>query len=262
MPELPDVETFRRYFDATSLHKKIKSVEVNDTAVLKKISGKRFKSSLAGRKFESSSRRGKYIFVLLDNGDYLVLHFGMTGYLKYFKKEDKSPGHERILFNFSNGYKLAYVCQRKLGRVMLAGSVESIAQKKDLGVDALDSDLDADGFREIIGKRKGMIKSTLMNQSVIAGIGNIYSDEILFQAGVDPRKNIQSLSGKKLDKIYSSMRRVLKKTVEKKAEPDSFPRSYIIPRREEGKSCPRCGGTIKKIKVNNRSTYFCPKCQK
>jgi len=145
---------------------------------------------------------------------------------------------------------------------MVAGSIESVVRKKEIGVDAFDSDLDAARFREIVGKRRGMIKSTLMNQSVIAGIGNIYSDEILFQAGIDPRKKIQDLSDKKLSQIYKSMRRVLKKTVEKKADPESFPRSYIIPRREEGKKCPRCGGTVKKTKVNNRSTYFCPKCQK
>jgi len=262
MPELPDVETFRRYLDATSLHKKIEKVEVKDSSVLKEVSTGRFSSSVRGREFESSDRLGKYMFVRMDNGMCIMMHFGMTGFLKYFRDREKAPPHTRILFNFSNDYSLAYDCQRKLGRVRLTDSVGAIAEEKDLGVDALDPELDLSRFLEIMSERRGMIKTALMNQSVIAGIGNIYSDEILFQGRVHPERQIREISREELKKLYMAMKRVLKKTIQRKADPGSFPRSYLIPRREEGKNCPRCGGDIDKIKVNNRGTYLCPECQK
>lgn len=261
MPELPDVETFRRYLDATSLHQKIEGVEVRDKAVLKKISGRKFSSRLRGRKFDSSDRRGKYIFVKLDRDGCLMLHFGMTGYLKYYKNGDKEPPHTRIIFRFSNGYRLAYDCQRKLGRVRIADDMESIAEEKKLGIDAMDPELDLSAFLEIMKKRRGMIKTALMNQSAIAGIGNIYADEILFQSGVHPEREIGDISGEEMKRIYRVMRRVLRTATDRKADPDNFPRTYIIPRREEGRSCPRCGGTVEKIKVNGRGTYLCPQCQ-
>lgn len=261
MPELPDVETFRRYLDATSLHQKIEGVEVRDKAVLKKISRRKFSSRLRGRKFDSSDRRGKYIFVKLDRNGCLMLHFGMTGYLKYYKNGDKEPPHTRIIFRFSNGYRLAYDCQRKLGRVRIADDMESIAEEKKLGIDAMDPELDLSAFLEIMKKRRGMIKTALMNQSAIAGIGNIYADEILFQSGVHPEREIGNISDEEMKRIYRVMRRVLRTATDRKADPDNLPRTYIIPRREEGRSCPRCGGTVEKIKVNGRGTYLCPQCQ-
>ncbi|MFO7915340.1 MAG: DNA-formamidopyrimidine glycosylase [Candidatus Krumholzibacteriales bacterium] len=261
MPELPDVETFRRYLDATSLHRKIERAEVRDTGVLRKVSGRKFSSALRGRKFDSSERLGKYIFVKMDGEGCLMLHFGMTGFLKYYKNDGQEPPHTRILFRFSNGYNLAYDCQRKLGRVRLADDMESIAEEKKLGVDAMDPELDFSGFLEVLRDRRGMIKTALMNQSAVAGIGNIYADEILFQAGVHPEREAGSISDEKMKRIFRVMRRVLKTAIDRKADPDNLPRGYIIPGREEGRSCPRCGGTVKKIKVNGRGTYLCPQCQ-
>jgi formamidopyrimidine-DNA glycosylase len=120
MPELPDVEVFKQYLDATSLHQKIGKVKIIAPEMLKGGTVNRLKEALEGDAFESSWRHGKYLFVNLRNGPFLVLHFGMTGFLIYFKNRDKEPPHERLLIAFSNGYYLAYDCQRKFGKVALA----------------------------------------------------------------------------------------------------------------------------------------------
>ncbi len=262
MPELPDVEVFRQYFNRTSLNRKIKSVDVEDSKILRGISRKRLSRELIGSEFRSSQRRGKYMFAGIKNGKWLMMHFGMTGFLKYFKNEDSAPEHPRVFFSFTNGYRLAYDSQRKLGRIKLIESMEDFVRKNELGVDALDPELDYQLFRDIVSKRRGMAKTLLMNQSVISGIGNIYSDEILFQSGINPKQEINGLSGRKIKKLYVSMKKVLNTAIERRVDTGNFPGSFLIPHRKEGDKCPRCGGRVKKIKVNNRGTYLCPRCQR
>lgn len=262
MPELPDVEVFREYFNRTALHRKIVSVDVKDDKVLDGISEKKLVSGLKGYQFESSTRRGKYLFAMLNNDRWMMMHFGMTGFLKYFKNMDSASQHIRILLKFSNGYNLAYDSQRKLGKVRLIDSVYDFAEENDLGVDALDPELDLSRFKKLIAERRGKAKTFLMNQSVISGIGNIYSDEILFQSRIHPEHQVDRLSSKKIKKLYNSMKMVLNTAIDRRVQPDRFPKGFIIPHRDEGDKCPRCGGNIKKIKVNNRGTYLCPRCQK
>lgn len=117
MPELPDVEVLKKYLDSTSLHQKIENVKVESKQVLKSISPQELKSELTGHEFASTKRHGKFMFVELDNHKWLVLHFGMTGDLQYYKKEDKEPEYRLLEFDFSNGYHLAYIMTRKLGEV-------------------------------------------------------------------------------------------------------------------------------------------------
>ena len=117
MPELPDVEVFKRYMDATALHKPIRGVEVEDETVLRDLNGRGLKAKLKGKSIHRSRRHGKYLLGELGEEDWLVLHFGMTGRLKYFRRDDSRPDHARVLLNFSNGFHLAYVSQRMLGEV-------------------------------------------------------------------------------------------------------------------------------------------------
>ncbi|MBD3296998.1 MAG: DNA-formamidopyrimidine glycosylase, partial [Candidatus Omnitrophica bacterium] len=117
-------------------------------------------------------------------------------------------------------------------------------------------------FEDRIEKKNGSIKSALMDQKLMAGVGNIYADEILFQSHIEPGRKVPDLSEKDMRTIYRNMGRVLKKAVEKKADPEKFPRSWLIPSRDKGGKCPRCGGGLKKKKISGRSTYFCPGCQK
>lgn len=259
MPELPDVEVFRQYMDATSLHQRISGVEVENDRVLKGTSPSGLGRKLKGRQFKQTKRHGKHMFACVDEEFWIMFHFGMTGFLKYYKNSEERPEHTRVLFSFENGYHLAYDNQRMLGKVQIVDNAADYIRKYNLGSDALDLSLNA--FRQLIKGRRGAVKTTLMNQNIIAGIGNIYSDEILFQSKIHPKTQIKHLNENKIKILYEKMIEVLQTAIEKKADPDEFPDDYLIPHRDEKDTCPRCGGKIKKIKINNRGTYFCPKCQ-
>src|SRR6266516_4425304 len=141
MPELPDVEAFKRYLEATSLHQCIAHVDVLSADLLKGVSGRELARQLRGRRFESTRRHGKHLFVRTDDDIWLRLHFGMTGSLRYFKDEKKAPRHTRVLFLFAKDYRLAFDDQRKFGEIRLIKDVSEFLTKRVLGSDALDVDL-------------------------------------------------------------------------------------------------------------------------
>ncbi len=263
MPELPDVEVFKRYFDATALHQSIREVEVYPEQILGGVTGRELKLRLSGQTFSATRRHGKYLFASLDGNEcWLVFHFGMTGYLKYFKKPTKKPLFDRMLITFENGYRLAYVSKRKLGRIEPAEQPDRFIRHKGLGPDALSPELDAEAFREIVASRDAMIKSVLTDQSAVAGIGNIYADEVLFQAGIRPKKKASRLSHELVDRIFGRMVEVLRIAVDCRAEPDRMPEHFLTPRRDaEGATCPVCGETLRKTRIADRPTRYCPTCQ-
>lgn len=263
MPELPVVEVMKTYLDATALHQEISAVKIKDTIVLEDLTPAKLRQNLIGQTFESTCRYGKYLFVKLSKGSHLVLHFGMTGDLQYYKNPEKKPEFELIRFEFKNNYQLAYVMSRKLGHIYLSTSVESFVAQKDLGPDVFASDFDLQCFQKLLADRRGMIKSALMDQSLMAGIGNVYSDEILFQAGVHPRQLVSDLTTETIHKIYDCLNEVLRTAIEHQANPANFPDGYITPRRvQEEADCPRCDGQIRRLDVAGRSAYYCPSCQK
>jgi formamidopyrimidine-DNA glycosylase len=261
MPELPDVEVFKRYFDSTALHQKIEEVKASSKQVLKGVSSSGLEKELKGRSFSYTDRYGKYLFAHLD-GDkaILVLHFGMTGFLKYFKDLEKEPPHDRLLITFKNGYHLACDSQRKLGEIRLIEDRQEFIEKQELGPDAMS--ISFPDFRDALSDSRASIKSTLMNQQILAGIGNIYSDEILFRTGLHPREKAQALHANRLKTLYDAMKDVLEKGIELRADPDKFPRSFIIPQRSGDGKCPKCSGAVKSEKIAGRTAYYCPKCQK
>jgi len=189
MPELPDLEVARRYVNATSLHQRIRSVEVRSEKILGEASASELGNALKGHSFDSTRRHGKNLFLGLNDGSWLYVHFGMTGRLKYFEDPAKDPPHDRFLVSFEDGYHLAFDDARMFGKVDLVEDPEEFIEDKKLGPDALA--LDAASFRERLERRRGGVKAALMNQQVVAGIGNIYSDEILFQVRLHPRTDIR-----------------------------------------------------------------------
>ena len=261
MPELPDVEVFKRYLDATSLHQEIADVEVYSHQVLTDINAEGLREKLRGHAIESTRRHGKYLFGEIgeDGTGWLVLHFGMTGNLKYFKDMEQGPSYEQVLIAFANGYHLAYESQRKLGEVRVIDDVAQFVAQKDLGPDALD--VDRATFKSLLAGRRGMIKSALMDQSLIAGIGNVYSDEILYQERLHPRTPVKHLDEEAVEAIFHTMKEVLQTAIDCQAIPDQFPDSYIIPHRHGDGPCPGCGGAVERVKVSGRSAYYCPECQ-
>ncbi|MFP4345156.1 MAG: Fpg/Nei family DNA glycosylase [Anaerolineales bacterium] len=261
MPELPDVAAFKSYFDVTALHQRIEDVEVQGIYPLKEIAPDELREGLRGRAFESTERHGKYLFVALDgDGGWLVLHFGMTGDLKYYKVPEKEPEYDQVLLRFANGYHLAYVSKRKLGEVRLIDDVDAFIEEHDLGPDAMAEDFDYERFKETFGRKGGMVKSALMDQSTLAGIGNVYSDEILFQAGIHPQRKVQDLDEQELRRVYESLKEVLETAIEHNAEPADFPADYLIPHRGEER-CPCCDGELQSVKVSGRTGYYCPERQ-
>jgi formamidopyrimidine-DNA glycosylase len=260
LPELPDVETLKRYFAATSLHKTVRQVEVKSPEILGNTSTQELRDRLVDHEFQCSRRYGKHLFAEINDDSWFILHFGMTGGLKYFKHLHDEPSHSRLLIAFSNGFYLAYHCQRKLGEVNLAKDVDGFVRKKDLGPDVLD--LDFQGFRQILAKRRGTIKYTLMNQHIMAGIGNIYSDEILFQSGIHPKTKVDKLNRKMLEKIFRTMQDVLSTAIENQADVKSLPDDYLTSHRSKEGQCPLDHNELKRVKISGRTAYYCPKHQK
>lgn len=259
MPELPDVARFKQYADRTALHHRIEKAKAEAGKMLKDVSPSTLERRLRGHAFTQTRRHGKYLFLRLDDGSWLCLHFGMTGELAYFDESEAPPDYTRLLLKFDNHHRLAYISRRKLGRIALADDPDEFAADRGLGPDALS--VDARRFRELAQGRTSTLKAWLMDQSLMAGIGNVYADEILFHAGILPRRKLDDLDKKDLDRLHRTMRRVLKTAVEKQADPEKMPKSWLLPRRRKGADCPRCKGRVEKSTVSSRSTYYCPACQ-
>jgi formamidopyrimidine-DNA glycosylase len=257
MPELPDVEVFKRYFARHALHQPIAGVQVQRPRSLGNVTAAGLRSSLSGHAFQSVQRHGKHLFAALDSGAWLAMHFGMTGSLRYFDGPDPEPDYDRVRFDFANGHHLGYNDPRLLGRINLIDDPDDYIADKGLGPDALA--LTYPVFKNILlAHGNGIAKSVLMDQGALAGIGNIYSDEILFQAGVHPKTKVGTLDERALKALYNATKTVLKKAIERGADPERLPDDYLLPHRRAGEVCPRGGGKVTKIVVGGRSAYYCP----
>jgi formamidopyrimidine-DNA glycosylase len=259
MPELPDVEVFRRYVESTSLNQDIERIDVLDQRILQGVSENNLSRALVGCRFISTLRHGKYLFAGTNADCWLALHFGMTGYLRYLQEDMALPDYTRVCFRFENGNRLVYVSMRMLGEVGLTADTDAFIEERGLGPDALL--LDLDGFLGILGSRRGSIKAALTNQAAIAGIGNIYADEILFQARVHPKRQVSDLSDDALRGIYEMMHTVTHSAIEAKVDVSQMPERFLLRSREAGSECPRCGTPVETTKISGRTTYFCPTCQ-
>lgn len=257
MPELPEVEVYRSYLAHTVLHKKIKSVDIYKPEILTFSPDKIAK--LKGKSFEDTHRHGKYCFLKISSNVYLVLHFGMTGSIDYYRGED-DPSYSAVVFSFYEGHKFSVITKRKLGKIYLSSDIKEFIEQKNLGPDAYE--LGKKEFISILHGKKGKLKSALMDQSSIAGIGNIYSDEILYQSNLRPDKPVENLDDKAIRRIYAKMQSVLKTSIKHKTDFDKMPRNYLLHRRKPGSACGKCRGSIDKTEISGRSTYYCPQHQR
>jgi formamidopyrimidine-DNA glycosylase len=264
MPELPDVAGFKKYLDSTSLHQPVARTSILDRRILDGPSPKGLGGKLKGETLEATRRHGKFLFALTDagSGAGLVLHFGMTGELAYFQGQDDPPEYTTVLLQFESGGNLAYICKRMLGRVTWTDDVDAFIADEDLGPDALSDDLTRDKFTRRLDGRRGAIKPALMNQAIIAGVGNIYADEICFQAHVHPASKIPDLKTETLQRIHRQMRRILKLAADRGGRIESYPRTWLLSARHRGTdTCPRCDSKLKTTTVSGRTTHYCPGCQ-
>ena len=257
MPELPEVEIFKRYFDETSLDQKIKEVQILHPKV---VENPQITELLKGDSFRSSQRWGKNLFIHTQNDHTAIMHFGMTGPLEYFHQSIDAPKYARVVFQFENDYNLGYISKRMFGRLGLVSSVDQFIADKSLAPDALKIDLDH--FRENVKRRKKNIKATLLDQGTAAGVGNWIADEILYQSRIHPVSASQSLDTRQINDIYGHMQEIMQTAIKSGAVQGQLPDHYITKYgRKTTISCPNCQREIEKTVVAGRGTYACDHCQ-
>ncbi len=260
MPELPEVETFKRYFDKAALQQKILEVEVHDDKIIRNVSGAKFRNLCRGRTFKDSKRIGKYLFGQMDNQEWIQFHFGMTGDILLYNEDELPPRHERFHFQFSDGLRLGFDCPRKFARIVHITSLPEYIIDTKLGVDALEMKLD--DFLNLAQGKKSTIKGFLLNQKIIAGIGNLYADEVCYQTKVHPGSKTGSIPLKKQKEIFHSFKKTLRTAVEKAAYYKDYPDDWFWKWRDVGKKPPKGHGKIEISKIAGRTTYCFPKIQK
>jgi formamidopyrimidine-DNA glycosylase len=261
MPELPEVETFARYFAKHALEQRIARVEVRDERILGEIRKETFAKKLRGQSFVSVRRHGKHLFADA-RATWLHLHFGMTGDLTYSRDREGDPRFARVVFHFDNGAWLAFEDMRLFGLAELVASPDDYIAEHKLGPDPLDPKFTFARFTSLLERRKGAIKSLLMTQEILAGLGNLYVDETLYQSSVHPRRPIDKLREEEKKSIFTTMRRILRDTIARHGREAELPSHYLYHHREEGDRCPKCGGGIRRAVVFGRTTYFCSKHQR
>ena len=220
---------------------------------------KELEKHFKNKKITGTTRRGKYLFIDSDQDAVMVMHFGMTGDLQYVNKNEKVPDYTKLELQLSNDEKLAYISKRKLGFVKATTDAAKFISENKIGKDALD--LNKKEFIEILKSKRSMLKSALMDQSALSGIGNVYADEILFQCRFHPKRSTSRLADDEWEVLYKKTQEILKTVIRHDAIPSDLPDSYLTPRRKEGEKCPKCKGNVEKIKISGRGGYYCPSCQ-
>jgi formamidopyrimidine-DNA glycosylase len=256
MPELPEVEIYGRYFARYALRQPIARVEVRDERVLGNMRKEKLGRALRGHAFTRVARHGKHLFADFGAG-WLHFHFGMSGDLGYYGNGAAEPRFARVIFDFTNGAHLAFEDMRLFGVVDLTPSPAAYVEEHRLGADPLEPNFGLADFRRLIERRRGAVKSLLMSQNILAGVGNLYADETLFQSAINPRRPVDRVRPDEAKVLYTSMRRILREAIVRRASGRELPRKYLFLHREEGERCPICAGTIRRTVVFGRTTYFC-----
>jgi len=260
MPELPDVEHFRRFFVRHAVGRTIAEVTADPT-IVRNATPEALQGALAGRRFDAEPERiGKWLTCWTADGPALILHFGMTGHFRWGEDAAGRHRHDRLLITFREGGELRYRNMRKLGGVWLAHDRrEATDILGPLGPDALT--VTRREFLQRLSRRRGGAKAALMDQTFVAGVGNLMADEILWQARIHPRRPIESMSDAERATLFRSMHRVLRRAV----DVDDYMvrhRTWLVHvRGRPGALCPRCRTPLARTVAAGRTTYFCPVCQ-
>jgi formamidopyrimidine-DNA glycosylase len=271
LPELPEVETIRRDLRSRVVGRAFSHVRILPGAerIVQWPSPAEFCRALPGRRIEEVSRRGKYLLFHLSDGRCLIVHLRMTGAVLHRAKDAPEDRYLQICFSMDDNSELRYTDLRKLGNMWLVEEAKSIVGK--LGPDALKG-LTWQALRSRIDRRSATIKAVLMDQQALAGLGNIYSEEALFLAGIDPHRSAKSLTGDDLRRLAKAIREVLLEAMGHRGSSfhdyvDAEGREgqhqwHVKVYRRTGEPCYNCGTPIERIKVSGRSTHLCPRCQR
>ncbi len=277
MPELPEVEVVRRDLERELIGKRVKSVEVDGMrSVRRHHNRKQFISRLEGKKFTGVERRGKYLLARLEDGDVLVIHLGMSGQLLRTKTaRDSKAKHTHVTITFTQGGQLRFIDPRTFGEMFVTevDSLDRVSELTHLGIDPLENAVSWEQFGSLITQKHAKLKPLLMDQKFLAGIGNIYSDEILWGAGLKWDRMSDSLSAQEVRRLYRAMIETLQDAVKYRGSSladeqyvDLFgkPGEYQLQHKvyaREGESCRRCRHPIVRERYGGRSTYYCGACQ-
>lgn len=274
MPELPEIETIKSVIEPQVQGLTIKKVTVNRPKVIAYPTANLFCDLLTGQTICRMERRGKFLIFTLDSGDHIVLHLRMTGCLLLTPADFPKEKHTHIVFLLSNKKELRFSDTRRFGRFWLLqnGEADTHSGIDKLGIEPFSPDFTAEYLKAHLGKRKKAVKECLLDQSVVAGIGNIYSDEILFAAGIYPARPANSLKRTEWERLAAIIPERLTYFIEvNKITPEEYLETkgqdyrntpFLQVYGQGGKPCPKCGATLCRIVVGGRSSVYCPICQK
>ena len=279
MPELPEVETIRRDLDKEVVGKRVKTVEVTGMRSIRRHPNKKhFIAKLEGRKITGVERRGKYLLLRLEGGDLLVVHLGMSGQLLRARNETRDPltKHTHVVVTFTQGGQLRFVDPRTFGELFVTTPEELpdvVPELAHLGFDPVEDMMSWTKFGELLTARKAKLKALLMDQKFMAGVGNIYSDEILFAAGLRYDRSSETLSSQEVRRLYRAMIETLQDAIKHRGsslsdeqyrdlfgEVGAYQDLHKVYGRE-GQPCLRCRNPIVRIRTQGRSTFMCERCQ-
>jgi formamidopyrimidine-DNA glycosylase len=281
MPELPEVETVVRGLRASLIGCTVTKVVIHWSGSIGSPDPESFAQRLAGRTVTGVGRRGKWVTVDLSDGQVLLIHLRMTGQLLLESTECPGETYTRVVFHLDNGpevgcpetrpQRLCFSDMRKFGRLVLTHDPDDVLGK--LGPEPLADDFTVERFERMLAERRGRIKSLLLNQCFLAGLGNIYVNEALWQAHIHPLRPADSLSSEEVEELHRAIRSLLRAAIieggttlengnfrQANGEAGGFARQLLVYGRE-GEPCACCGLPIERIKVGQRGTFFCPGCQ-
>lgn len=270
MPELPEVETVARGLRDPLVGHTISGVTVRWPRTIAAPSPDKFSEQIVNRQVVSVRRRGKYVVIELDRG-FLLIHLKMSGQLRVASAGEPLDRHTHTIFDLEDGRQLRFRDVRKFGRVHLVDDPGQVTG--NLGPEPLADEFTLAAFRRLLARRSGRLKSLLLNQQFLAGLGNIYADEALFAARLHPLRKANSLSPDEQERLYQAIREVLSRAIAGRGttlddqgytDADGQTGSYqeqITVYGRAGQPCKRCGAPIARIVLGARSTHFCPRCQ-
>lgn len=274
MPELPEIETIKSIIEPQIQGLTIENITVNRPEVIAYPTANVFCDLLAGQTISRMERRGKFLIFILDGGDHIILHLRMTGCLLLTPADFPEEKHTHIVLLLSNEKELRFSDTRRFGRLWLLqnGETDTYSGIEKLGIEPFSPNFNSEYLTACFGKRKKAVKGCLLDQGSVAGIGNIYSDEILFEAGINPARPANSLKPTEWERLAAAVPERLSYFIEaNKMTPEEYLETkgqdyrntpFLQVYGQQGKPCPRCGATLCRIVVGGRSSVYCPVCQK
>jgi formamidopyrimidine-DNA glycosylase len=274
LPELPEVETVTADLRPHLVGRTIVSCDLRFPAIVRHPSPPAFAAGVTGRRIEAMSRRGKYILHHLDSGELLVVHLGMTGQWRYVDPGQEEPDHLHAVFTLDDGFQLRYRDVRRFGRLLLGSEQELVGDRKmpRLGPEPIDPSFSATDLYRRLHVRRAPLKALLLDQMVVAGVGNIYADEACFQARVRPDRPANTLSRQAVGRLRKALDESLRRAIANRGSSVADYRDAWgeVGRQQEelqvygraGQPCVRCGRPLALVRLAGRSTVFCRHCQR